>query len=151
MSDETTFDPDLFMSQEVEQEMETKYTPVPDGDYISTIDEKIELKEVNGSPVIDLYHVIDAPELAESMGMERISVKQSLFLDIDSGGALAFGANKNVKLGKLREALGQNNPGQGWNINMLAGAGPLRIKVGSRPDKNDATIIYNDVKATAAL
>ena len=83
--------------------------------------------------------------------MERISVKQSLFLDIDGSGALAFGANKNVKLGKLREALGQNNPGQSWNIQMLAGAGPLRIKVGSRPDKNDSTIIYNDVKATAAL
>ena len=50
MSDGTTFDPDLFMSQEVEGEMETKYTPVPDGDYISTIDDKLELKEVNGTP-----------------------------------------------------------------------------------------------------
>jgi hypothetical protein len=150
MSD-TTFDPELFMDAEVEGEMETKYTPIPDGDYVAMIDEKLDLKEVNGQPVVDLYHIIDDPELAEKMAMERISVKQSLFLDVADDGSLAFGPNKNVKLGKLREALGQNQAGQIWSIKMLAGAGPLRIKVGSRPDRNDATIIYNDVKATAAL
>lgn len=148
---ESTFNPELFMAQETDQEMETKYTPIPDGDYVSMIDDKLDLKEVNGSPVIDLYHIVDDPELAEKMGMERISVKQSIFCDTDRAGNLEFGPNKNVKLGKLRAALNQNTPGQAWNINMLAGAGPLRIKVGSRPDKHDATIIYNDVKATSAL
>ena len=148
---ERTFDPELFMAKETEQEMETKYTPIPDDDYISMIDDKIALKEVNGSPVIDLYHIIDDPELAERMGLERISVKQSIFCDVDAAGNLTFGPNQNIKLGKLREALGQNVPGQSWNVNMLAGAGPLRIKVGSRPDKHDSTIIYNDIKATSRM
>ena len=153
MSEEngSTFDPDLFMSQDTEEEMETKYTPIPDDDYISIIDEKIDLKEVNGTPVIDLYHIVDDPELAEKLAMERISVRQSIFLDVDGAGNLAIGPNKNVKLGKLREALGQNVAGQSWNINMLKGAGPLRIKVGTKPDKNDSTIIYNEVKATSRL
>ena len=156
MSEEndSTFDPDLFMSEEVDQASETKYPTIPDGDYIvSSIDEvkKANFKEVNGTPVLDLYHVLDAPELAENMGMDRISVKQSLFLDIDASGSLAFGVGKNVKLGKLREALGQNDAGQTWNFNMLSGAGPLRVKVSSKPDKDDSSIIYNSVTKTTAF
>ena len=150
-AESSTFDPEMFMSQDTEEEMETKYTPIPEDDYVSMIDETLSLKEVNGTPVVNLYHVIDAPDLAEQMGMERISVQQSIFLDVAPDGSLAIGPNKNVKLGKLREALGQNKSGQKWNINMLAGAGPLRIKVVKKPDANDPTVIYNRVVATTRM
>ena len=147
----STFDPEMFMSQDTEEEMETKYTPIPEDDYVSMIDETLSLKEVNGTPVIDLYHIIDAPDLAATLGLDRISVKQSIFLDVGPDGTLAVGTNKNVNLGRLRAALGQNKSGQRWNPNMLAGAGPLRIKVTKSPDKNDPTIIYNRVVATTRM
>jgi hypothetical protein len=36
-------------------------------------------------------------------------------------------------------------------IAMLKGAGPARIQVVNRPDQNDASIIYDDVKAVTKL
>jgi len=78
-------------------------------------------------------------------------VKQSLFLDVDGSGNLAMGPGKNVKLARLRAAVGQNDASQTWNITKLSNAGPMRIKVGSKPDKDDPTIKYNKVIATSRL
>jgi hypothetical protein len=53
--------------------------------------------------------------------MAEPSVSQSLMLDMTESGALAVGTNKNVNLGRLREALGQNVSGRPWSPNMLQG------------------------------
>jgi hypothetical protein len=49
-------------------------------------------------------------------------------LDFDDTGKLVNGPNRNVALGQLREALGQNKPG--WTPQQLLGAGPFigRVK-----------------------
>ncbi len=148
---DSTFDAELFLNQSVEGESETRYTPIPEGDYIAMIDEKLAMREINDSPVLDVTYVIDDEELRAKLDMERLTVRQSIFLDIDETGNIALGTNKNVKLGRLREALGQNTSGQTWNPGMLAGAGPLKIKVIQRPDTNDPTIIYNDVRGTTSM
>jgi hypothetical protein len=149
---ESTFDAANFLDNKVEGESETRYTPIPEDDYVAMIsDDALVLREINDSPAVDVIYVIDAPELAEQMQMERISVRQTLFLDIDADGTLAFGPNQNVKLGKLRDALGQNKASQKWNFRMMEGAGPVKIRVGKRPDKNDPTVIYNDVKAVTSM
>ena len=144
---ESTFDPQTFLNVEVEGEMEVRYTPVPEGDYISTIDE-IAVREVQGgSIVLDVTHLIHDEALAEKMGMDRLTVRQGIFLDIEPDGRIALGPNKNVRLGRLREAVGQNAPGP-WNFQMLKGAGPLKIAVSISPDKEDETIKYNRVDRT---
>ena len=83
------------------------------------------------------------------MNMERVSVRQSIFIDMESDGRIALGENRNVKLGKLREALGQNNAGA-WAPRMLVGAGPVTIKTINKPDKNDPETIYSNVQRVAA-
>ena len=56
-----------------------------------------------------------------------------------------MGKNKNVQLGKLREALGQNGPGA-WSFGMLEGAsGIVRIE---HREWNDS--VFADVKGVAA-
>lgn len=149
MPSESTFDADTFLSQEIEGQMEVRYTPVPEGDFIAVLDDNFNLREVSGqagpTPVLDLSWIILDDDLKEAMSMDRVTVRQSIFLDTENNGALAFGPNKNVKLGRLREALGQNAPKKAWNFHMLRGAGPCLIHVIQRPDKNDSTIIYNDV------
>ena len=153
MADQTsTFDAENFLDSSIDGQSETRYTPIPDGEYVAMIDDTpLKLREINSSPVVDVTYIIDDPDLAEKMSLDRLSVRQTLFLDIGADGTLAFGANQNVRLGKLREALGQNKAGQKWNFRMIQGAGPVKIKVGSRPDKDDPTIIYNDVNGVAKM
>lgn len=145
----STFDPATFMNQETAGVMETRYTPVPADDYTSTIDDVV-VREAGDSILLDVTHLLHAPELAEKMGMERLTVRQGIFLDISANGVLELGPNKNVKLGRLREAVGQNKPGP-WNFAKLKGAGPMKISVSIKPDKEDATILYNRVERTLAL
>ena len=149
---ESTFDPATFMNTETEGVMETRYTPIPADDYTATIDDVVvrEVTNDRGSSILlDVTHLVHAPELAQKMGMERPTVRQGIFLDINPSGVVELGPNKNVKLGRLREAVGQNKPGP-WNFAKLKGAGPLKITVSVKPDKDDARIMYNRVERTLA-
>ena len=63
-------------------------------------------------------------------------VKLSLFCDVnvDEAGnvvSLAYGPGKNVGLGRLREALGQNSPTKKWSWKHLEGVA-AKIKVEQR-------------------
>lgn len=151
MSEQSTFDEDVFLNTEIKEPMETRFTPVPDDDYLAFIDDNLAFRRVNDSPVVDVTYILsDCDALKEKLGMERLTVRQSLFIDVDGQGRIVFGPNKNIRLGRLREALGQNKAGKPWSFAHLKGAGPVKIHVIQRPDKNDPTVIYNDVTRVAA-
>jgi hypothetical protein len=78
-------------------------------------------------------------------------VRQDIWLDQDANGDLDYSKGKNVGLGRLREALGQNQPGQAWSPAALKGAGPAMLVVTERPDKDNRDIIYNDVKSVGVV
>ena len=61
---------------------------------------------------------------------------------------MLFGSNKNVKLGRLREALGQNKNGQAWSFGMLKGAGPIKVSI--EPDKKNPEDYSRVVKVASA-
>ena len=65
---------------------------------------------------------IDDPALAERLERDRLTSRQSVFLDMGPDKKLETGKNKNIGLGRLREAVGQNTPGQPWAPSMLEGA-----------------------------
>lgn len=117
----SAFDPDLFMNAQMEGEMETEYVPVPVDDYFAQIT-KIALRpaEKDGKSFypMDILWKIEAPD--NELAHEQV-VKQTIFLDISESGGLSIGRNKNVALGKLRAAIGQNGP-QAWSPNALVGA-----------------------------
>lgn len=125
----STFDPDVFLSQEIVGANETKYTPPPEGEYKVFVDD-LALGDYEGQPILQVTYAIldETGKLAEMLSMEKPTVRDSIFLDVENG-ALIFGPNKNVKLGKLREAAGQNDPRLKWNFNMLRGVGPLMIMI----------------------
>lgn len=152
MSDTSTFDPDAFMNQEVEGPMDTKYPTVPEGVYTSII-EDVKVRQFtnkNGDTgiVADILHSIQDDEVKKKMDKDKVLVKQGLFIDVAPNGGLDLSEGKNIKLGKLRDAVGQNAGGP-WNLNHLKGAGPLTIAVSTRSDPNDPETVYNDVKRTA--
>jgi hypothetical protein len=107
------FDPNTFLNATTTEKMETRRTPVPEAEYIALIDD-VKLRAAKESVMADIIWRIDNAELAAKMGLPKVTVRQTVFLDInESGTGLATGPNKNVQLGKVREAVGQNSPGPG--------------------------------------
>ncbi len=117
------FDEDAFMSSTSEGEMSTEFTPVPVGEYQAIV-KKVGTRSGEGEKgawaMLDVTWAIDDAGVTEITGMDNPSVRQSIFLDISDSGGLDMGKGKNIGLGRLREALGQNT-GAAWSPSMLEG------------------------------
>lgn len=129
----STFDADTFMNSEVQGAMETKYTPPPIGDYNAFI-EDVEAAKLGDASGLKIKWKITDEQLKQLMGRDDNYVTQTVFLDFETDGRLAFGTNKNVQLGALRAAVGQNGP-EAWSPRNLKGAGPCVLKISHRMGK----------------
>ena len=151
----STFDPSTFMGQVYTEQGETTFKPIPEGDYTASLsgEEKDFAIRVNkgGSVVLDLFWVIEDAQLAATMNLASVRVRQGIFLDLDPNGKLAWGTNQNVTLARLRAALGQNEPGKPWSPTRLCGAGPALVTVKHRADKEDAEKVYSEIAAVNPL
>lgn len=146
----STFDVNNFMNASFNESNSTQSVPVPEGEYTAAIREADDLKmrtTEKGSVILDVKWTLDAPELKDVTGYDTNTVRQSIFLDTTEAGGLDFGRGKNMQLGRLREALGQNVPGQPWSFASLVG-GVARITVKHRM-VDDA--VYTDVRGVAKL
>lgn len=138
-----TFDPEAFMRQHVDAPLETEFTSVPQGEYLASIDdfdssaiESIDFTYKRGpnagSPgkmlKLTLPFVIDDAAVKQALGRDKVVVTKQVILDTDDNGSLAIGTNRNVELGRIREAVGQNGNGP-WSIMNLRGAGPVMVKI----------------------
>lgn len=143
------FDPDAFMSQTIDQPLETERTLIPVGEFRMSIGdftrdafETIEFEYKRGPNAGEQGHftkfncpiLIDDDGVRKATGLERPQIIFSCNLDLDENGQLLWGPNKNIDLGKLRHATGQNNPGP-WSVGQLRGAGPFMGKVAHREGK----------------
>ena len=89
--------------------------------------------------------------LLNSLGRKQpIRVVSDWRLDVDAGRA-ASGPGKNIQLGRLRAALGQNTLGAAWSFAMLAGAGPLKVQVTHQPNQKDPSDPYVKVKSVSPV
>lgn len=140
------FDTDDFLNQSTEAELSTQFTPVPEGEYNARAD-KLDIRTPNDKVILDVTWVIDDDNVREVTGMDNPTVRQSVFLDMTADGGLDTGKGKNVQLGRLREALGQNKPGEPWSFRNIEGS-VARVKVSHREYEGN---IYADVKGVAAL
>lgn len=130
----SAFDPNVFLNQEVMGANEVKYTPVPIGEYQAYIDD-LTTDSYEDQPILVVHYAILSEELKATLGLEKPTVQDRIFLDMNPDGSIAFGPNKNVRLGRTREAVGQNDPKKKWNFNMLRGAGPVAIMVEHKYNK----------------
>ncbi len=158
---DTTFDADAFMNTNVDAPMATDLAGVPDGEYVAMVGDfdssafkTITYNDKNGEQVsraiLEIPFPIQDDALKAKMGRESISHRESFWLDFDSNGKLDTGPDKNVSLGKLRSALGQNTNGP-WNPSMLKNMGPLRIVIRSRPNPKDPEKKYTNIVKYAKI
>jgi len=139
-----SFNAEEFMQAQTEESTSTEYVPVPEGEFNAVIHE-VKGREANGNPIMDVTWKIDAPGNEEA---NEKQARQSIFLDISDGGALLSGKGQNVQLGRLRDAVGQNTPGQPWAPSMLEGQVAVITIKHSFGDEGQ---IYSNVKGTAKL
>jgi hypothetical protein len=146
----STFDPDSFMNSTTSDANSTAYTPVPEGDHPGHIGEVKPGVTQNGKAYLGVKWVVNSEAARQATGMAEPSVRQTIWLDITESGALDNGKGRNVQLGKLRDALGQNTPGKPWMPGMLVG-GAAMIKVKHSIDKRDNVTVQADVAAVTKL
>ena len=146
----STFNPETFLNTEINESNATAYLPVPEGEFTGIIKALKPRVLSDGRAVLDVTWVVDDEEAREATGMAEPTVRQTLWLDLTESGVLDFGKGKNVGLGRLRDALGQNDSGKPWQPGMLVG-GVAKIKVSHSIDKRDNETIQADVRAVTKL
>jgi hypothetical protein len=150
----SSFDPDQFMNTTVEGELETKRPVIPAGQYPGQISKvtprsgTIGKGDNAGKTWASLNVLIEVQDqaLAEELGQDKLFVNHNVFLDLDDNENIDMRKGKNINLGKLRDAVGQND-GSPWSPNMLLGQ-PVQVDVtvGVNPNTGDE---MNNVRAVA--
>ena len=146
----SAFNPDVFLNTETDSANSSTYTPVPEGEFTASIKAIKPRVLTDGRAVLDVTWTVDDEVARNETGMAEPSVRQTLWLDTTESGGLDFGKGKNVGLGRLREAVGQNQAGKPWAPGMLVGQ-VAKVKVGHSIDKRDGVTINADVKAVLPM
>lgn len=148
------FDAESFLNSSVDATNDTIIIPVPVGEFLGAC-EKVEIRNWTkrddpsvGGLALDLVWTVEDEAVKATLGRDKVTVKQGIMLDLTESGGLDMGKGKNIGLGRLREAVGLNVAGQPFSFNMLPGR-MARLSIGHRPDKNDSSIVYAEVKAVA--
>lgn len=158
-----TFDADAFMNTTIDAPMATQLQSVPEGEYTAMIGDfdstafrtvavtNKTTGEVTDRPVLDIPFIIQDEALRVKMEREQVIHKETYWLDLTAEGRLDTGPDKNVRLGQLRAALGQNSPGVPWGPSMLRNMGPVRIMIKTTSDKRDPDRKYTNITKYAKI
>jgi hypothetical protein len=130
------FDANQFMQSSSSEAFDTKFQTIDAGEYTGTVAEvtpkQFESKKEPGTyfTVLEIKWNLQLTAAdIEKLGRDSASVRQTIFLDLNEQGNMAIGKGKNIALGRLRDALGQNVPGQSWGPgNLIGAAGVVTVK-----------------------
>ncbi len=149
------FNLEQFMNSAVDPNA-TSFEVCPEGEFKMMIDsdpKQLDPKEMQGisAKTGNPYHfwqwelncIVLDEAVKKKLGRERVTVRARVNLDLSDAGMLETGPNKNVTLGQLRDALGQNKPG--WKPSDILGAGPFIGRVKHTANKDNPEIKYADV------
>ena len=148
----STFNPEQFLDQQITETNDTIVIPVPVGEYIAVATgvkcRPWQSKDGSQSGLaLDITWEIDDASVKEFLGRDKVTCKQGIMLDVIDSGGLDMGKGRNIGLGRLREALGLNVPGQPFAFSMIPGRA-ARVKVSHRVAGEE---IFAEVKQVAAV
>lgn len=120
--------------QNASEPMSTEYPNVPEGEWEGQIT-KLEPRQFSGKKdpsktytTLDVTWSVSDPIVLQEMKRDTAAtVRQSLFLDMTSEGKIDETEGTNVRLGRLRAALNQNE--SGWKpADLMGGIATVRVK-----------------------
>lgn len=129
------FDPKTLLDATTTEANSTVRIPIDAGEHVAVIGEvgiRNGNKDGRDWAFLDVTYDIDNPELKAKLGRDKISLTQGVGLDFTPIGGLDYSKGKNVMLGRLREAVGLNVPGQPFGFRMLQGK-VVKILVNHKP------------------
>ena len=147
------FNPEQFLDMQVTDSNDTKSIPVPVGEYTAVAEEvKCRQWQSKQDPsksglTLDITWSIDDAVVKELLGRDKVTVRQGIMLDVTDSGGLDMGKGRNIGLGKLREGLNLNVPGQPFAFSMIPG----RVAKVSVTHRIDGENIYAEVKGVARV
>lgn len=147
------FNPDQFLEMQITDANSTSTVPVPVGEYNAVIEEvKCRQWQSKADPsksglTLDIIWNVDDSAVKELLGRDKVTVKQGIMLDLTEAGGLDMGKGRNVGLGRLREALDLNRPGEAFSFSRLPGR-VAKIAISHRIDGEN---IYAEVKSVARV
>ena len=122
------FNKEAFLNQTVEKVMDTSRPPFPEDIHedlqitkVDITDGIISKGDRKGKPWAQLNLTLGTndPDIKAEMKItdedRMATVRYDVFLDLDDDGNLDVGEGRNIGLGKLRQAVGQNNEDE-WTI-----------------------------------
>lgn len=146
-----------FMNESYDGVLDTSIVPIPEGEHMAQIgtgekdiDVTSGISSKNNKPWLQLVMMLDYtdPNLAIQLKREKVRGRWSVMLDLNEAGKLDMRPQRNVTLGKIRDAVGQNKPGP-WNFNLLKGQ-PIKVKIKHKTlDSGD--VVSEVVSCTRAL
>lgn len=144
------FDPSTFLDVSINEANSTQSEPVPVGEYMAVTNEPVirpwQSKDGTKSGIaLDVPLEIDDAAVKAKLGRDKVTVTYGIMLDLNETGGIDTGKGRNIKLGKLRDALDLNKPGVPFNFRMLAGRA-LKVSIKHRVDGEN---IYSDVAGVA--
>jgi hypothetical protein len=150
-----SFDVDSFLNSTVSGANDTKLIPCPVGEYMGIIS-KVQPRQWQSKDgtttgvALDVTWIIEDAGVKQLCNREEVQVRQGIMLDINPNGALDMGAGKNIGLGRLREAVGKNSPGEAFSFAMLPGL-MAKVNVTHRPDERNPGDVFAEIRAVAKL
>ena len=145
--------PDEFLNNQVEGAMDTVVEACPEGEWNAIIQDvkfrdftykKGDRQGETGYAMDIIWQVVD-DEVKNQLSREPI-VRQSCMLDVTASGGLDMGKGRNIGLGRLRDALGQNDASRPWSPSLLKG----QMAVVLVTHRIDGDNIYADVNKVRA-
>jgi hypothetical protein len=158
MNDVSGFDPNVFLGATL-TDANTRRPPIPGGTTVRgtlgepTYRQNTGKKDTNQGVI---YHSIDipveidltsVPALRDQIGQDKVTLKYGFMLDVSPAGGMDMSPGKNNGLRQLREAVGMNNPGEPFSIQMVQGRQVL-AKIGNRPYNNE---VFDEVQSIAKI
>jgi hypothetical protein len=151
------FNPDAFLATEVSESFDTNLPDLPEGEYTATVEDVsgrvINRADGSQTPVLEVTWRIDDPKVCEIFADERgIQARQAIWLKTTDGTPTGpLDRKHNQQLARLREAVGQNQPGHPWQPSMLIGQ-TARVMANTREGKDQYEgMKFYEVRRVAAL
>lgn len=126
MSSTSPFDPTTFAQMTFNEANSTVSTPIPAGEWPFEVT-KVDIQSWSNKEKTNfglkcvLMLDIQDDAVRAITGRPKNLVRYEMMLDLTPEGGLDFGKGMNVKLGRAREALGLNKPGQPFAFDMFLG------------------------------